>query len=128
MPRPARFVFNNAVVLNEGTFTYKLLNPAEARAWLRAGGFTSYVTYEQTAARLAELAGVHVPLSHGECSMGPGDEALVCRLAGRMDNPATKRQMQTEGFEYGILRRWDWGEVRAAALAAERAAEAGVQS
>jgi hypothetical protein len=118
------------MVPNEGTFSYRLISRDQAASWLYEHfGFddvlpTSFVGYQQTADHLSHLAEeewyrrndtsdglglssapkLDIPLNRAKCSMQPGDEALVCRLAYRVENPATKGQPQAEDWEYGILR------------------------
>jgi hypothetical protein len=119
-------LINAAMIPNEGTFSYTLISRAEASAWMYQHFAhddsvpTSYIGYEQTAKHLEALCYetaqgridgtegeqpffISVPLNRAKCSMQPGDEALVCRLSYRVENPATKGQPQPEDWEYGIL-------------------------
>lgn len=123
-----KLVINAAMVPNEGTFRYWLIDRAAAASWMyESFGWddpmpASYIGYQQTAEHLAALfceewsrrndsgeisatPPFSVPLNRAKCSMQPGDKALVCRLAYRVENPATKGLPQPEDWEYGILER-----------------------
>ena len=115
-------IINAAMVPNEGTFRYRLISRDQARQWLGANlseclsTHGDFIGYQQTADHLNSMFGeycssrgggqptIRVPLRRVKCSMQPGDEALVCKLAYRVDNPATKGQPQPEDWEYGLLR------------------------
>jgi len=127
----AYLILNAAMIPNEGTFTYRLISRAQAGEWLQRRGqhAASYLGYPQTQQHLCEVwdeqhnrtcypaghcicgarhqdpAQLPIALNRAKCSMEPGDEALVCRLAYRVENPATKGQPQAEDWEYGILTR-----------------------
>jgi len=102
----SRLIINAAMVPNPGTFRYRQITRLEARDWLANWGTdaTSYVGYPQTAQYLESLCpGLHVALNRAKCTMVAGDEALVCKLAYRVENPATKGQPQPEDWEYAVL-------------------------
>jgi len=99
-------ISNAAMIPNEGTFHYRIIQAADAASWLwkHSQNAESYVGYPQTAEHLESLcAPLKVALNRAKCSMREGDQALVCRLAYRVENPATKGQPQPEDWEYGIL-------------------------
>jgi hypothetical protein len=103
--QPRRLVINAAMIPAPGTWRYEPISADQAKAWLRAGPFESYVGYEQTASYLQQLAGVPVPVSRAKVEgVRPGDELLVCRLAYRVVDPATKGKAQPEDWELGLLR------------------------
>ncbi len=102
-------LLNAAMVPNAGTYHYRQIPVEQAAEWLRFHGHQarSYIGYPQTARHLEQLCpGLQVAISRERCRMAPGDQALVCRLAYRLENPATKGQAQPEDWEYGILDCW----------------------
>lgn len=108
---PPLLLLNAAMVPNPGTYRYSLLTTDKAAAMLRAAattprrGVESYIGHQQTALTIAAISGVLVPLNRAKVIMEPGDEALVCKLAYLVENPATKGQPQPEDWEYGLLER-----------------------
>ena len=102
-------IVNAAMIPNPGTFRYRQVSVDLAADWLETYGecAVSYVGYQQTADHLAALVEgrVKVSLNRAKCEMAVGDEALVCKLAYRVANPATKGQPQPEDWEYGLLER-----------------------
>jgi hypothetical protein len=113
-------LINAAMVPNEGTFMYAKIDRNRAADWLhtRQGNWTSYIGYEQTRRHVVDV--MHkmtcdpavkqcdckvwpVKMSREKCEMRPGDQALVCKLRYRLDNPATKGEPQEEDWEYGLL-------------------------
>jgi hypothetical protein len=99
-------ILNAAMVPNEGTFQYQLIDQQAARAWLLGHpDAVSYIGYPQTAEWLEHLAGRPIALNREKVTMAIGDEALVCRLSYRVRDPSTKGQYQEEDWEYGLLRR-----------------------
>lgn len=121
-----KMIINSAMIPGAGTFSYRTISYYQAGAWLLDNwGYediecTSYIGYQQTADHLRDTlqnalasskgltyadndSRVVIPLNRAKCSMRPGDEALVCRLAYRVENPATKGKPQAEDWEYGIL-------------------------
>ena len=117
----AFIIINAAMVPNEGTFQYRPISRDKAVQWLGANlaeclsTHGDFIGYQQTADHLDSLfreyarsrssePTIRVPLRRAKCSMREGDEALVCRLAYRIENPATKGQPQPEDWEYGVLR------------------------
>jgi Domain of unknown function (DUF1874) len=101
-----RLILNAAMIPCEGTFRYRNISAADAAAWLREHGptATSYVGYPQTADHIAAIGGVRCALNREKCAMSAGDEALVVKLAYRV-NPALKGQPMPEDWEYGVLER-----------------------
>lgn len=100
-------LMNSATLPGPGVYEYRLIPADEATRWLRAGGWTSYIGYQETASHIAALAGVEVPLSRERTVLHPGDEALVVRLTYRVNNPAAKGLVKPgpDDWEYGVLRR-----------------------
>jgi len=101
-----RLLINAAMVPNPGTFRYRQISADAAAQWLAVYGAdaTSYVGYPQTAEHLESLwPGLHVALNRAKTTMVAGDEALVCKLAYRVQDPASKGQPQAEDWEYGVL-------------------------
>lgn len=105
----AHWLLNSAVITAPGTWTYRVVSEAEARAWLRAHGPTaqSRIGYPATADHVAGLSGLpwRPALSREPSVMAVGDEALVVRLPYRLPDPASKGSHKPVAWEYGILRR-----------------------
>jgi len=101
-----RYLLNSAVITAPGTYTYRLVSPQEATAWLRQGNFISRIGYPATAAHIQALSGIRPELSREATAMQPGDEALVVRLKYRLQDPNQKAiyRPKSEDWEYGILR------------------------
>ena len=107
-----RYILNSAVITAPGTYTYRLMNPDEAREWATLG-FESAVGYEQTAEALTELLGVPVAVHRIFVDMAAGDEALVFRL--KLPHGSPRIEPQDKGrlsdaiiaghFELGLLYR-----------------------
>lgn len=109
-------ILNAAMIPNEGTFSYRVIDRGEATVWLaaRRGRWTSFVGYPQTRRHLESLlveSGMlgreeywPIELNREKCVMAPGDEALVCRLAYRLASADTKGQIQPESWEYGVIK------------------------
>ena len=105
-----RLLLNAAMVPTPGIFRYQQISRDEAVAWLKSAALAperaqSYIGYPQTAEHINQLSGrrMDVPLNRAKCTMRLGDEAFVCKLAYRLENPATKGQPQPEDWEYGLL-------------------------
>lgn len=102
-----RYLLNSAVITGPGTYTYRLVQRAEAVAWLRAGEFISRIGYPATASHIAEISDIMPELSRESTVLLPGDEALVVRLKYRVQDPAQKACLQPsdDDWEYGFLVR-----------------------
>lgn len=101
-----RYVLNTAVISNPGLYAYRLVDAAEARAWLGRGPAVSRVGYPATADYIRRALGVDLALSREPTDMHTGDEALVVRLKYRMSDPRPKAVDSgwgEEDFELGIL-------------------------
>lgn len=129
----AYFLYNAAMVPNEGTFTYHTITRDQGVDWLwehhaypqiyeRSCGAQSFIGYPQTVEHMKEMLydalnghgettgdwmEITITLNRAKSFMKPGDQALVCRLAYRVENAASKGQLQTGDWEYGILIRHD---------------------
>lgn len=115
-----RLLINAAMVPNPGTFRYRQISADAAAQWLAVYGdiAVSYIGYPQTAEHLETLwcesqennwmrgpddPPLRVALNRAKTTMVAGDEALVCKLAYRVLDPATKGQPQSSDWEYGLL-------------------------
>lgn len=103
-----RLLMNAAMIPSPGIWRYEKISADRAAAWLRSHAATveSFVGYPQTAEHLSRLHGDGwvCPLNRQKVEgLHAGDEALICKLAYRVENPATKGQPQPEDWEYGIL-------------------------
>ncbi len=109
----ARYILNSAVITAPGVYEYCLISPAEAREWLRQGGWVSTVGYAETAEALSTLSGMEIPVNRIIIKMEVGDEALVFRVVlppgTPRITPETKgmltREFLEQHSEIGILRR-----------------------
>lgn len=104
-----RYVLNSAVLTDFGSYVYAPITLAEVRVWLSAGPWQSRVGYGNTARWLTQRGGVYIPTSRASTVMRPGDEALVCRLTYRAQDPGVKqnaeRDLYDDEIELGLLRR-----------------------
>lgn len=107
-----RYVLNSAVITTEGVFTYGLVAPDEARAWLHAGPYESTIGYAETAEAVGNfLLGEPFAVNRVTIQMKTGDEALVARLkfrAGEKRIPPHLKGVLMEDFvmarlEMGVL-------------------------
>jgi hypothetical protein len=108
-----KYILNSAVVTSPGRYEYRLIDVAQATAWLAYGGWQSTIGYAETAAALSELTGIEIPVNRAMIRMRPGDQALVFRLSlppgsNRFD-PSTKgglgREFILQHAEIGMLKR-----------------------
>lgn len=106
-----RYLLNSAVATSFGSYEYEPMTEEQAKEWLHAGPWFSTIGYPETAAALAALTGIAIPVNRKQISMQAGDEALVFRLvlpAGtpRLD-PADKGRLTPEFIrkhaEIGLL-------------------------
>jgi hypothetical protein len=79
-----RYLLNSAVLTAPGLYCYRLVSPEQARGWYAAGPAQSTIEYASTADLLSAILGEDVAVNYAPCTMRPGDEALVCRLAPGM--------------------------------------------
>ncbi|MGI9951407.1 DUF1874 domain-containing protein [Moorellaceae bacterium AZ2] len=100
-----RYLLNSAVITGPGRYSYRLITPEEAAAWLRQGNFISRIGYPTAADQIHAIAGIRPKLSREYTGMQPGDEALVIRLKYRITDPNKKASHipAPEDWEYGIL-------------------------
>jgi hypothetical protein len=107
MASMAYLLMNTATIPHGGIFTYKVITEKDAARWLRDHGDAahSFIGYQQTADRIRSLwhRPAMIPLNRAKCVMQPGDQALVVRLAYRIEDPKTKGQPQDEQWEYGLM-------------------------
>jgi hypothetical protein len=101
------YLLNTPILTAYGDFRFTgPIEPDDARQRLRPG-FTSAVGHEPSAAFLAALLGLEVPVRRVSIEMQPGDAALVLRLRRRLPEGKllSQEEMAAVPFELGWLER-----------------------
>lgn len=103
----ARYVINNAVLTEPGTYSYRLLDTDAAKRWLDRP-FHSRLRYDATSEAIERVTGVRCPVDRTPVRMYPGDEALVFRLRvnmARLERRDLTAEFIVNNAEIGLLRR-----------------------
>jgi len=108
-----RYILHSAVITSPGLWDYRLITPAEARAWAAAGPYRSTVGYHQAAEALEAIIGRPVQVRRKAAALRLTDEALVFRLVfppgTELPDPRRRDWIPTaiaEGlYELGLLKR-----------------------
>ncbi len=101
-----RYIINNAVIPNPGTYTYQRIPVWQARHWVMTEwGFESAIGHKATAKLLSQILGVEIPANRITIYMEVGDEALVARLKTRNPQLGEVKEFSPEDLEFGVLRR-----------------------
>lgn len=99
-----KLIMNSAMMPQPGHYSYRIISQEDASAWLKANpAAQSFVGYQQTADHIEQISGVKIAVSRKATKFDPGDEALVVRLAYRVD-PTRKGEPMPEEWEYGLVR------------------------
>lgn len=107
-------LLNSAVMPVQGDYRLVRVSEPEFATEVRRahqdGELVSYIGYPQTAEHIRRLSGVTVAVSREQTTLEDGDTLLICKLAYRVVDPATKGQPQPEDFEYFVCQysRGDW--------------------
>ncbi len=100
-------LLNSAMMPQPGNYSLVAMN---APAWRVAfdefrnggGNFKSYIGYPQTAAHIAAVLGVEVPVSREQTVLESGDVIFICKLKYRVADPARKGEVVPDEFEYFV--------------------------
>lgn len=108
------YLMNSAVLTTAGTYKYTVLDPYEAYRYfdeLRGEEVDlnklvkSAIGYEQTAAYMSQILNYDVEVNRDMVTLEPGDEALICKLKYRVQDPKSKGQEVPPEYEWGLLVR-----------------------
>jgi len=101
------YLLNSAIIVDDGTYTYKTVKAGDVKAFIGDQDFISYIGYPDTAKFLSSIIGRHVPTNRGMISMNVGDVAVVCKLKYRVQDPKTKGAFTPgpDDYTFGILKR-----------------------
>lgn len=109
------YVTDDAVLISEGDYTYKLLKEDEARQWFETHkSWISAIPNEGDEVRQIKtvLRKPEFESNNRLLVMEPGDEALVVRICPVQPSQKTQRaanepvpRMREREWEYGILKR-----------------------
>ena len=106
-------VLNTSVLTSPGHYTLRPLTVEDARALaqitVKVGELVSAVGHEATAELLSDLLQAPVPVARIPYEQGPGEEAIVFKLRGRLPEGAvhTPDQITEFGFDLFLLVRHD---------------------
>lgn len=108
-----RLILHSAVITAPGTYSYEVIEPQRARAWLEAAPFTSAIGWTETARALGALTGFQINTGNAAVVMDAGEEALVFRIVFPPGVKLPPERMKgrlgityiTQHCEIGILRR-----------------------
>lgn len=99
-----RYLLNSSVLHAAGTYEWKpRLSVREARTWLEAGPYLSYIAYQTTAEAFELMFGFRPTVDQKRVLFQPGDEALVMRLTRSVSSPSV--EFIYSHSELGLLRR-----------------------
>ncbi len=97
-------LMNSAMMPTDGDYRRRSISRSEFAALLRAQPFRSFVGYPETAAVIEQIAGVKVPLSRDETTLGDGDVMLVAKLKYRVGDPGRKGTLRPTADDFEFLR------------------------
>jgi hypothetical protein len=100
-------IFNTSIITCDGTFTSRTITLEEARQLVAESEVTeSAVGHPATAALLAELLDIEVPVSRGMYVQQVGQLALVFKLNGRPQGRELKREdLELYGYTLKLMSR-----------------------
>jgi len=100
-------ILNASVITADGTFTLTTISLDEARELIRDREIDSAVGHESTATLLSTLLGREIPTNRQLFSQAVGQQALVCKLAGRPPEGVvlTLEELKEIGYSFKLLER-----------------------
>lgn len=102
------WLLNAPVITTDGLYRSRTVSVDEARALVRARGFASAIGHPQTAAIVSELLRINCPMSRIEFRQDPGQDALVFRLAHRLEEGQIlqdRREIEHVGYSFVLITR-----------------------
>ena len=102
------WLLNAPVITTDGLFRSRTLHLEEARALVQTQGFASAIGHAQTAAIVSELLGIDCPMNRCEFRQLPGQQALVFRLARRLQEGQVlhdREDIEHTGYSFMLITR-----------------------
>lgn len=102
------WLLNAPLITADGLFRSRTLPVDEARALVRVQGFVSAIGHAQTASIVSDLLGIDCPMNRCEFRQCPGQQALVFRLARRLEEGQILRErgdIERVGYSFMLITR-----------------------
>jgi len=106
--RPPIGLFNAAVLPGPGRWELNNISAAQAAALVAAQGYRSAIGHAATAQLLSQILGIECPVDRHACQLAPGEQAIVLRLAQRLDEGVVlgaPRDIEALGYKLALLTR-----------------------
>lgn len=97
-------LMNSAVMTTPGIYRTDLISESNFRDRVllahTTGSIISHLGYPQAVDFIRKLTGIRFELNRDRTDYCEGDEALILRLAYRIENPYSKGSIQREDYEF----------------------------
>ena len=100
------YILNTPILTEYGNYSFRKSSLSEVKELL-SQGFVSAIGHEGTAALMAHLTGMQIPVNRVAIKMQPGDIAIVFRMLTRLPEGkiVTQEELEKVPYEFGILER-----------------------